>query len=68
MNKTSTADGWVDTPDIPTLEVGDALERDIEDGSILAGRKVLTMDCEMCITSPTRQVPTGLQPYAYFAY
>jgi RNA exonuclease 1 len=57
VNKTSLADGWVDTPNIPSLASGNAAEQDIEYGSILAGRKVLVMDCEMCITSPPGTVP-----------
>ncbi|KAK5174139.1 uncharacterized protein LTR77_001219 [Saxophila tyrrhenica] len=49
--------GWTDTSNIPDLAAGKIAERDIEQGSILAGRKVLTMDCEMCITSPAGSTP-----------
>lgn len=55
--KTTTEDGWVDSQDIPTLASGNALDENIEQGSITAGRKVLAMDCEMCITSPAGQAP-----------
>ncbi|KAK5127038.1 hypothetical protein LTR85_008397 [Meristemomyces frigidus] len=51
VNKTTTADGWVDTPNIASLAAGNAAEHDIEKGSVTLGRKVLAMDCEMCITS-----------------
>jgi RNA exonuclease 1 len=57
VNKTTTSDGWVDTPNIPTLDAGNVADQDIEQGSILAGRKVLVMDCEMCITSPSGTMP-----------
>ncbi|KAK4540826.1 hypothetical protein LTR36_008903 [Oleoguttula mirabilis] len=52
VNKTTTADGWVETPDVASLAAGNAAEKDIEKGSVTVGRKVLAMDCEMCITSP----------------
>lgn len=52
VNKTTMADGWTDTPGVPSLSSGDVPEKEIEKGSITAGRKVLAMDCEMCITSP----------------
>ncbi|SMR44917.1 unnamed protein product [Zymoseptoria tritici ST99CH_3D1] len=55
--KTSTDHGWVDTKNIPTLETGTIAEKDIEKGAVTAGRKVLAMDCEMCITSPEGQTP-----------
>lgn len=51
-NKTTTADGWVDTAGVPSLATGNAPEQEIEKGSVTVGRKVLAMDCEMCITSP----------------
>ncbi|KAI7092453.1 hypothetical protein KC352_g40302, partial [Hortaea werneckii] len=60
-NKTTAADGWIDTPGIATLDDGaKAAEPDNEKGSITAGRKVLTMDCEMCITSPK-----GVSPQSF---
>ncbi|TKA71501.1 hypothetical protein B0A55_06479 [Friedmanniomyces simplex] len=57
LNKWTTADGWVDTPGIPTLEAGNAPEKSIEKGSVTAGRTVVAMDCEMCITSPPGVAP-----------
>ncbi|OCL06865.1 hypothetical protein AOQ84DRAFT_342721 [Glonium stellatum] len=42
-------DGWVDT-DVATLDDGDVPEREIEKGSLTAGREVVAMDCEMCKT------------------
>ena len=40
-------DGWVDTR-VATLEEGDVPERDIEQGSLTAGRHIISVDCEMC--------------------
>lgn len=56
-SKTSSSDGWVDTVEIPNLSAGSVPEKDIEDGAVTAGRKILSMDCEMCITSPKGQTP-----------
>lgn len=56
-SKTSPSDGWIDTLDLPSLAAGDVPETDIEAGSVTAGRKILSMDCEMCITSPAGQTP-----------
>jgi RNA exonuclease 1 len=55
--KTTTEDGWIDSKNILSLASGSVPDQDIEDGSITAGRKVLAMDCEMCITSPSGQTP-----------
>lgn len=41
--------GWVDTL-VKTLDQGTPPEKEIETGSITAGREVLAMDCEMCMT------------------
>lgn len=45
----NTEDGWVDT-DVATLDDGDVLDKEIEKGSLTAGRNVVAMDCEMCKT------------------
>lgn len=42
-------EGWVHSR-VEKLEDGNVPEKDIEQGSITAGRKVLAMDCEMCMT------------------
>ncbi|KAL2159263.1 hypothetical protein VTH06DRAFT_2698 [Thermothelomyces fergusii] len=42
-------DGWVHTR-VDGLEDGDVAEAEIEQGSITAGRQVLALDCEMCMT------------------
>lgn len=55
--KTTTDDGWVDTANVPNLEAGNVPDQEIEQGSICAGRNILAMDCEMCITSPSGQMP-----------
>nr|POF26204.1 putative exonuclease [Quercus suber] len=55
--KTSLADGWVDIVDIQDLRAGEVPDKDIESGAVTAGRQVLAMDCEMCITSPTGVSP-----------
>jgi RNA exonuclease 1 len=41
--------GWVDTL-VAKLADGAPAEDEIEAGSITAGREVLAMDCEMCMT------------------
>ncbi|KAK0733595.1 hypothetical protein B0T26DRAFT_633305 [Lasiosphaeria miniovina] len=41
--------GWVSTI-VENLEDGDVLEADIQQGSITAGREILAVDCEMCMT------------------
>lgn len=48
-NGTSTDDAWVDTA-INSFEDGSVQEKEIEQGSLTAGREVLAMDCEMCMT------------------
>ncbi|KAF4547605.1 Exonuclease-like protein 2 [Elsinoe fawcettii] len=51
----SPTDGWVDL--LPTLTSpldGSAADSDIEDGSILQGRRLLLMDCEMVSTITDR--------------
>ncbi|KAK3113307.1 hypothetical protein LTR53_009524 [Teratosphaeriaceae sp. CCFEE 6253] len=57
LNKWTAEHGWVDTPGIPTLGAGNVPDKDIEQGSVTAGRTVIAMDCEMCITSPAGVVP-----------
>jgi RNA exonuclease 1 len=46
---TSTSDGWVDTH-VAKFEDGQVADKDIESGSVTAGREVLALDCEMCKT------------------
>ena len=41
--------GWVDTL-VKHFDQGTPPEKEIETGSIIAGREVLAMDCEMCMT------------------
>ncbi|KAF7585734.1 hypothetical protein BBP40_010174 [Aspergillus hancockii] len=41
--------GWVDTH-VANYEEGDVPEAEIQQGSMTAGRNVLALDCEMCIT------------------
>lgn len=48
-NGQTAEEGWVDT-DVPSLEAGDVPESEIQQGSMTAGRDVLAVDCEMCIT------------------
>ncbi|KAL4958383.1 hypothetical protein BDW69DRAFT_78780 [Aspergillus filifer] len=45
----SASDGWVDTQ-VESLKDGDVPESEIQQGSMTAGRDVLAIDCEMCIT------------------
>ncbi|KAJ4312291.1 hypothetical protein N0V94_007519 [Neodidymelliopsis sp. IMI 364377] len=43
----SVDDGWVDT-NVASLEDGDVPENEIEQGSVTAGRHIISVDCEMC--------------------
>ena len=43
----SVEDGWVDT-NVASLEDGTVSESEIEQGSITAGRHIISIDCEMC--------------------
>lgn len=45
--KQSTGHGWVDT-NVVNLEDGDVPESEIDQGSVTAGRRVISIDCEMC--------------------
>ncbi|RAH49676.1 RNA exonuclease [Aspergillus brunneoviolaceus CBS 621.78] len=45
----SAEDGWADTH-VECLEAGQVPEAEIQQGSMTAGRDVLALDCEMCIT------------------
>ena len=44
-------EGWVYTR-VENFEDGDVPEEEIEQGSITAGREILALDCEMCVTGP----------------
>ena len=46
-DKQASADGWIDTK-VLRLEDGATPDRNIEQGSLLQGRRMLAMDCEMC--------------------
>ncbi|KAJ5917177.1 hypothetical protein N7466_010731 [Penicillium verhagenii] len=48
-NEESEEHGWVDSL-VPSLEAGDIPDNEIEKGSMTAGRDVLALDCEMCLT------------------
>lgn len=48
-NGTSTDDGWVNTK-IGSFADGTPSDGEIEQGSLTAGREVIAMDCEMCMT------------------
>ena len=45
----SVEDGWVDT-NVAHIEAGQVPESEFQAGSLTAGREVLALDCEMCIT------------------
>ncbi|KAK2798476.1 hypothetical protein FQN50_008836 [Emmonsiellopsis sp. PD_5] len=45
----SIKDGWVDSK-VDQYSDGAVPEKDIQQGSITAGREILSLDCEMCIT------------------
>lgn len=42
-------EGWVVTK-VATLEAGEIPEKEIQQGSLTAGRDILALDCEMCMT------------------
>lgn len=48
-SSTTTEDGWVDT-NVSSWDEGFPPENEIEAGSLTAGRDILAMDCEMCMT------------------
>lgn len=50
----SEEDGWINLPDISSLDEAIVPSDEIEQGSILQGRNVLTVDCEMISTSEER--------------
>ncbi|OKL58462.1 hypothetical protein UA08_05991 [Talaromyces atroroseus] len=45
----SAEHGWVDS-NVQSLAEGESPESEIQKGSVTAGREVLALDCEMCIT------------------
>lgn len=45
--KQSIDDGWIDS-NVASLEEGDVPESEIEQGSVTAGKRVISVDCEMC--------------------
>lgn len=52
-------DGWVDT-NVTSLEEGHVSEDDIEQGSVTAGRHVISVDCEMCKAEDDQLVLTRI--------
>ncbi|KAH9888264.1 hypothetical protein F4778DRAFT_755675 [Xylariomycetidae sp. FL2044] len=44
-------EGWVHT-NVENFEDGDVPEEEIQQGSVTAGREVIALDCEMCVTGP----------------
>ncbi|KAK8175251.1 exonuclease [Phyllosticta citrichinensis] len=53
----TAAEGWVDTR-VEKMEDGDVPDKDIQQGSLTAGRKILSMDCEMCRAANNKYVLT----------
>jgi RNA exonuclease 1 len=49
LAKQTAEDGWVDS-NVVCLEDGDVPENEIEQGSVTAGRRILAIDCEMCMS------------------
>ncbi|KAF1935110.1 hypothetical protein EJ02DRAFT_460650 [Clathrospora elynae] len=47
LAKQTADDGWVDT-NVASLEDADVPEQEIEQGSLTAGRHIISVDCEMC--------------------
>jgi RNA exonuclease 1 len=52
-------DGWVDTH-VALLEDGDVPEFEIEQGSLTAGRNIISVDCEMCKSENDQLVLTRI--------
>ena len=59
MAKTTEDDGWKDTI-VKDLAEGAVSEKQIQKGSITAGRTVLAMDCEMCLAEDEEYVLTRI--------
>jgi len=48
-NGQTAEEGWIDTR-VKTLDEGEAPDAEMEAGSLTAGRRVIALDCEMCMT------------------
>lgn len=59
QNKQAPEHGWVDTR-VFELEDGNVPEHELEQGSLLQGRKVLAIDCEMCQVEGDEQALTRI--------
>ena len=59
-NKATTADGWVDTPNVTALHDSAAKDQVAESCSPMDTGNVIALDCEMCVTSPTDVKPPVL--------
>ncbi|KAH9878991.1 hypothetical protein J1614_002426 [Plenodomus biglobosus] len=59
LSKQSVEDGWVDTI-VDRLEDGEVPEDQVEQGSITAGRHILSIDCEMCKAEDDQLVLTRI--------
>ena len=58
-NKQTNADGWVDA-NVSKIEDGVSSSLDAEQGSLLQGRRVLALDCEMCEVEGDEQALTRI--------
>lgn len=59
LGKQTSEYGWVDTK-VNSLEDGHVPENEIEQGSVTAGRHVLSVDCEMCKAEDDQLVLTRI--------
>lgn len=57
VNGWAASDGWVDTSSTVSSDAAKESGESNEEGSVTDGRKVLALDCEMCITSPKGVIP-----------
>lgn len=48
LDKQAATDGWKDTV-VSDLDEGIVADKDIQKGSVTAGRSILAIDCEMCL-------------------
>ena len=58
-DKQAAIDGWVDSA-VGNLCDGTVADKDVEQGSLTAGRRILAMDCEMCKVEGNEQALTRI--------
>ncbi|KAL6168380.1 hypothetical protein ACJQWK_06028 [Exserohilum turcicum] len=59
LARQTASDGWVDTH-VTNLVDGQAADQDVEQGSLTAGRHIMSIDCEMCKAEDEQLVLTRI--------